>query len=280
MGWHAQLVMGPAGAGKSTYCEAVQKHCVANKRTVHVVNLDPAADAFNYECTADIKDLVTLEEVMEEEGLGPNGGLMFAMEYLCSNDGFEWLEEQLSGLEESYLLLDCPGQIELYTNGNVMRRLVDKLQGWGVQIAGVYLLDSQFTQDVPKFIAGALSAQSCMLQLEIPHVNVLTKLDLMDDGQKEELDHFLSMDMDSFTGGLHADPGLCENKYEGLNNAMGQLISEFSLVAFIPLNSTDIESLEFLMHSVDNCIQYGEDLEPKELREDGDELEEGYTDDV
>ena len=46
---HAQIVMGPAGSGKSTYCEAIQKHCLATRRTVHVVNLDPAAETFNYE---------------------------------------------------------------------------------------------------------------------------------------------------------------------------------------------------------------------------------------
>lgn len=49
MGKYGQLVCGPAGAGKSTYCEVIQKHCENGKRTVHVVNLDPAAEAFNYE---------------------------------------------------------------------------------------------------------------------------------------------------------------------------------------------------------------------------------------
>ena len=30
------------------------------------------------------------------------------------------------------------------------------------------------------------------------------------------------------------------------------------------------ESMEYLMHTVDNCIQYGEDHEPREVREQGD----------
>ncbi len=44
----AQLVMGPAGTGKSTYCRTMQEHCSALGRSMNVINLDPAADAFGY----------------------------------------------------------------------------------------------------------------------------------------------------------------------------------------------------------------------------------------
>lgn len=35
----AQLVIGPAGCGKSTYCNTIQQHCHACGRSVHVFNL-------------------------------------------------------------------------------------------------------------------------------------------------------------------------------------------------------------------------------------------------
>jgi hypothetical protein len=34
---------------------------------------DPAAEEFKYPVSIDVRDLVTLEDVMEELGLGPNG---------------------------------------------------------------------------------------------------------------------------------------------------------------------------------------------------------------
>ena len=34
---------------QSTYCSNVVKYCQESKRTVHVVNLDPAAENFTYE---------------------------------------------------------------------------------------------------------------------------------------------------------------------------------------------------------------------------------------
>lgn len=39
---------GPAGAGKSTYCDTMEKHMQHCKRSVHIVNLDPAAEHFAY----------------------------------------------------------------------------------------------------------------------------------------------------------------------------------------------------------------------------------------
>ena len=67
---------------QSTYCSTIVKHCEAIKRTVHVVNLDPAAEYFDYPILADIRELIHLDDAMEDESLrfGPNGGLVFCME--------------------------------------------------------------------------------------------------------------------------------------------------------------------------------------------------------
>jgi GTPase SAR1 family protein len=71
---------GPAGAGKSTFCSALISHAQTMKRTIHYVNLDPAATNFDYEPAVDIKDLINLEDVMEELEFGPNGGLVYCFE--------------------------------------------------------------------------------------------------------------------------------------------------------------------------------------------------------
>ena len=43
----------------------------------------------------------------------------------------------------------------------------------------MYCLDAQFASDVAKFVAGSLQALSAMVLLELPHLNVLTKVDLL-----------------------------------------------------------------------------------------------------
>lgn len=89
---------------------------------MRVANLDPAAERFKYALSFDIRDLISVDDVMSELHLGPNGALMYCMEYLVDN--IDWLRDQLEGfLEDDYLLLDCPGQIELYSHVPVMKRV-------------------------------------------------------------------------------------------------------------------------------------------------------------
>ena len=64
------------------------------------MNLDPANEKTNYPCAIDIRSLVTLEEVMDDEGLGPNGGVVYALEELEGNLG--WLEDGLRRLGGGY----------------------------------------------------------------------------------------------------------------------------------------------------------------------------------
>jgi hypothetical protein len=61
-----------------------------------VVNLDPANDHTSYQPAVDVRDLVTIDEIMQQEDLGPNGGVLFALEELEQN--FDWLEESLKEL--------------------------------------------------------------------------------------------------------------------------------------------------------------------------------------
>ena len=72
------------------------------------VNLDPAAKDFDYEPDVDIKDLISLEDVMDEMGLGPNGGLIACFEFLLDN--LDWLDEALGEGDEESLVVFCLDQ--------------------------------------------------------------------------------------------------------------------------------------------------------------------------
>ena len=82
------------------------------------------------------------------------------------------------------------GQIELYTHIPVMRQVVEQLQLWNFRLCGVFLLDSQFLIDAAKFFAGIMTALSTMITLELPHVNVLGKMDLLDKKTKKEIERY------------------------------------------------------------------------------------------
>ena len=73
--------MGPAGVGKSTFCNSMIAYMQSMGRRAHIVNLDPAANPTEYEFTIDVKDLISLQDVMEEMELGPNGGWFIALNF-------------------------------------------------------------------------------------------------------------------------------------------------------------------------------------------------------
>jgi len=97
-----QLVIGPPGSGKTTYVGAMAELLRAMGRKVSIVNLDPANENMNYSPAVDVAELVRLEEVMEDMKLGPNGGLIYCMQFLVEN--YSWLQEKLDCLEEGLLL--------------------------------------------------------------------------------------------------------------------------------------------------------------------------------
>lgn len=206
----------------------------------------------------------------EELHFGPNGGLVFCIEYLIENQ--EWFKEQLCGggeedpidgePDDDYIIFDMPGQIELYTHLNVGRQLVELLTSWNFRVAGVFLLDSQFMIDGGKFISGTMAALSVMVNMELPHINVLSKMDLLSKSARSQLDKYLEPDSHALLGQV-TEESSWGRKYRKLSEAIGNLIEDFSLVRFIPLNLNDEESISNLLLIIDNVIQYGEDAEVK-----------------
>lgn len=305
---YIQIVMGPAGSGKSTYCHAIQEHCASlgklRRRKVHVANLDPAAENFGYDLAFDIRDLICVDDVMEELGLGPNGGLLYCMEYLLEN--MDWLQDELDAFDDDeYLLLDCPGQIELYTHVPIMRRVVDQLRMWGYgsTAVSVFVVDATFLCDAPKFISGSLLSLSAMLSLEMPHINIMSKCDLVDTEQVdrvletesatqlyelEEYNHMKKQELEDYKFATflqqNGKPTRKEDKewiqrvnerrqkQNKLTKTICQVLDDFSMVSFLPLNIKDEESLDHVLLNVDQSIQFGEDIEVRGADMDDTEL--------
>jgi GPN-loop GTPase len=249
-----------------------------------VVNLDPAAEHFDYQPLVDIRDLIHLDDVMEDDELlyGPNGGLVYCIEYLIKNS--TWLHDQLCGADDEdggqyesepdddYILFDMPGQIELYTHLASGRQLAQLLQSWNFQLCGIFLIDSQFMIDGAKFLSGTMAALSVMANMELPHMNVLSKMDLLSKSARNQMDKFLEPDAGALLAEVNNDSAW-GRKHRKLSEAIGGLIEDFSLVRFTPLNINEEESISDLMLTIDNMIQYGEDADVK-VRDDFDPPEE------
>ena len=119
-------------------------------------------------------------------------GILFAFQYLVKN--IEWLDENLQKYHDSYILFDFPGQVELYTHDQDVATLCEHLEkdlSFRVrhlifvnyfqlsQLVCVHLVDSYVLCDIARFISASLLSLNGMYRLSLPHLNVISKVDLL-----------------------------------------------------------------------------------------------------
>lgn len=224
-------------------------------REAVMVNLDPANEIHGEQFGIDIRDLIKLDDVTSRLGLGPNGGLVYCIEHLAEN--LDWLQEQMGLYEHAYFLLDCPGQVELYTHHNAMKAIVETMQQeWNARLVCVNLVDSNYCYDPSKFVAVLLTCLSTMIQLELPHVNVLSKIDLLDeDSLPQRLEFFTEvMDLSELTRDVDEHPLFA--KYAKLSAALAGVVEDFGLVNFIPMNVQDEETVWEVVKTADKALGF------------------------
>lgn len=282
-----QLVIGPPGSGKTTYCKRMAEILNQLGRKTVIINIDPANDvSLPYEPAIDITSLIKIEEVMDTLKLGPNGGLMYAMNYLETN--IEWLlngirnlsvvqtkecakgdggqpatsSGQDSASNNPYIIFDCPGQIELYTHDESFRKIVKKLTNrkeinLDLRLVAVYLVDAHYCNDAGKFISSLLSTLSAMLHLELPHVNIMSKVDLISKYGKTRfgLNYFCEvLDLNYLVEEFSDDPFMA--KFRSLSKSIAETIENYGLVTFTPLNINDNHTIIRVLRLIDKANGY------------------------
>ncbi|KAJ1912931.1 hypothetical protein H4219_005416, partial [Mycoemilia scoparia] len=228
---------------------------------VAVINLDPANDNPPYYCTINIEELITLEDAMDSLDLGPNGGMVYCIETLEKN--MAWLEDLMKPFIEQdyYFIFDCPGQVELYTHNTAVRNICQRLQKINFQLVSVHLVDASYCTDPAKYISVLLVSLVTMMMIELPHINVLSKIDLIKEFGSEldfNLEYYTEvMDLKYLLFHLNSvDDGGLGRKYEKLNEAICELVEDFSIVGFTTLAIEDKESVANLVKQIDKANGY------------------------
>ncbi|KAM3962264.1 GPN-loop GTPase 2 [Aphomia sociella] len=255
--YYGQLVLGPPGAGKTTYCAKMGKLLKKLGRNVIIVNLDPANDTTSYVPDIDIREFIDFKQIMDQYNLGPNGALLFCMEYLEKN--IDWLLNQIESDNFTNYIFDLPGQVELYIHHESLTNIFSKLSNdKNMQLCVVHLIDTHHCSDAGKFIAALMLSLNAMLKIGLPHINLLTKMDLL-----KKHKHKLQFGIDFYTEVLDLNYLLdClgsdkfTNKYRKLNSAIVSIIEDYSLVSFQLLDSFKEESLLNIKKSIDKANGY------------------------
>lgn len=175
--------VGTAGSGKSTLVKSYRDWLGNNGIDCMTINLDPGVDMLPYDADIDIREWVALDEVMGEYNLGPNGAQIVAADLMAVN--IKKITDLLDGVRTEYVLVDTPGQLELFAfreSSNVIVEAFGKEKSMVV-----YLSDPMLCKTSNGFVSNMVLSSLVEFRLQLPVINILTKADLMKDEDRDRM---------------------------------------------------------------------------------------------
>jgi GTPase SAR1 family protein len=175
-------IIGPAGSGKTTLVNTFYEHVINkyNELKVITINLDPGVRNLPYNAHIDVRDFITLEEVMANHNLGPNGGLIAATDMII--DFVEDIKFEITEYNNPDLvIIDTPGQLELFAF-RATGPLVASSLGFGdVQKIVSFLFDPAICRHPNGFISTLFLSSSVQFRFQnIAQLNILSKIDMIE----------------------------------------------------------------------------------------------------
>ncbi|MGY5146862.1 MAG: PRK13768 family protein [Candidatus Nitrosopumilus sp. bin_7KS] len=177
------FVSGTAGSGKSLLTSKLLDYYARNGAFAAILNLDPGVDNMPYTCDIDVRDYVDYVSIMQQYELGPNGAMVMANDLIASK--IDDIQNDVNKVNPDYLIVDTPGQIELFAYRSSGRFIVDNISN--EEKTNIFLFDGSLITSPVNFVSIALLATSIRLRLNLPTINVLTKTDLIGDKLKNIL---------------------------------------------------------------------------------------------
>ena len=174
---------GTAGAGKTTFVRAVAEWMRTAGYDATIVNLDPGSEGTTLEPDVDIREWVRLADVVDEYGLGPNGAQVAAADMIALKI-FE-VRQAVEELKADYILIDTPGQIELFSFREASKAIVDALGGDRAAIA--FLYDPALTRTAGGFVSLRMLSATVEFRFRLPMIPVLSKVDVLRPEQRQEI---------------------------------------------------------------------------------------------
>lgn len=246
-------IIGTAGSGKSTLSANFKKWCEMRGLDAIIVNLDPGAENLPYTPEVDIRDWISLKEVMETHELGPNGAQIACADMIALNT--EDVKKSISSYKSDYILLDTPGQLELFVFRESGKYTIEFLNPGQSVIC--YLLDPILARTASGFVSQLLLSITTNFRLNKPHINVLSKADLLSEKDFEIIKKW-SDNPDEIDGAIQFEEA---SIYREMSEHILRLIKEFHGYAkLIPTSSQEFLGIEDIYTTIQQQFFGGEDV--------------------
>ncbi len=161
----------------------IKEYYAKNSAFPATLNLDPGVGHLPYSPDVDVRDYVDINSLMEEYALGSNGSLIMANDLIATK--IDQIQTEIDTINPDYLLVDTPGQVELFAYRESGPFFVKNLNG--DEKMNLFLYDGTMITSPSNFVSLSLLSTSIRLRLGLPTINAITKTDLIQDKLNEVL---------------------------------------------------------------------------------------------
>lgn len=246
-------IVGTAGSGKSRFTAGLHRWLRQQGLDAVTVNLDPGAESLPYQPDVDIRDWIRLIDVMDEYQLGPNGAQIMAADLVALRLGD--IEQVLSEFRGPYVLVDTPGQTELFVFREAGRITMEVLAP-GRSII-IFLLDPFLAKKPSSYVSMLMLSATTHFRFGVPQLNVLSKVDIL---KQEELARTLSW---SETPDTLEDALMTEKPdlYTQMSTDAFRILEGMgTMTRAVPVSSETLEGMEDVYTFIQGVFSASEDL--------------------
>lgn len=245
-------MLGTAGSGKSLLTSKLYEYYTSNGAFAAILNLDPGVESLPYTPDVDVRDRIDIVSIMRQYDLGPNGALVAANDMIASQ--LSQLQTEVDAVNPDYLIVDTPGQIELFAYRSSGPFLTSELNADSK--TGLFLFDGTMAGNAVNFISLNMLSISIRLRLQLPFVTVLSKSDLSDISP----DTIIQWATD-ITSALNAANNVDGETYSLISTISSSLNQEDYAQELIPVSSATGDGLAVLESVLSRILLMGEEVE-------------------
>jgi GTPase SAR1 family protein len=245
--------IGTAGSGKSTLTHVFKQWMNQCGNDAVTVNLDPGAENLPYVPDIDIRDWISLKEIMDSYELGPNGAQIACADMIALNT--DDIKKSIESFKTDYILIDTPGQLELFVFREAGKFIVKFLNPNRSIVA--YLLDPALAKTASGFVSQLLLSINTSFRLGLPQVNILSKADILSDEELEIIKRWSDSPEKLEDSINKEDASVHREMSEKISNIIKEFQDEIKLY---PTGKENLQGIEDLYSAIQLIFEGGEDI--------------------
>jgi GTPase SAR1 family protein len=244
--------IGTAGSGKSTLTNFFKLWLEMKSLDSITINLDPGAENLPYIPDIDIRDWISLDEVMKKYGLGPNGAQIACADMIALNS--EDIKISIESYKSDYILIDTPGQLELFAFRESGKYIIDYINKNRSLVA--YLIDYSLANNPSSYISQMLLSLNTNFKINLPQMNILSKSDLLNDKDRNKILSWSKNKDELFSAVENQNPSI----YREMNEKILQILNDFENTTRLIPTGKDFYGIDDLYNNIQIHFYGGEDL--------------------